>query len=335
VAFRTIVSVRDIVPKDKPKKRPVKPPSGSLISDNTSLEDKLLEAKNPSISGSRLGKLANDASKEVRLAVARNPSTSSAILVSLASDTDLEIVKTVVRHEHLPSETLSVLAVHPDPTVRIETARWFKTPNTILASMSNDTNGLVRQAIAYNPATDRGTLNRLAEDTNRDVRIMVASNPQTPTATLKQLSNDTDVGVKRAAMESLDGSLQDVLTRSVIALPLLKQIEQQDSPLPTVSEATSRIERDGTQPAKHAVVIDLNLDFRNGIEGARSQLKTLLGQLNAGPITEKIETIGQFVFIELTQAQLVELVQLDHQPKKAWIDRTIYRIWPDFEVRAM
>jgi hypothetical protein len=65
VAFRTIVSVRDIVPKDKPKKRPVKPPSGSLISDNTPLEEKLLEAKNPSTSVSRLGKLANDAFKEV------------------------------------------------------------------------------------------------------------------------------------------------------------------------------------------------------------------------------------------------------------------------------
>jgi hypothetical protein len=328
--------VRDIVPKDKsdPKKRPVKPPSGSLISDNTPLKDKLLEAKNPSTSVSRLGKLANDASKEVRLAVAQNPSTGSAILVSLAIDAELEIVKAVVRHEHLPPSSMLDLAVNGQITVRLEIAGWFKTPADILGILANDVEASIRQAVAYNPATGQTILNRLAQDPNSDVRVMVASNPQTPRGTLELLSNDTDV-VGRAAKETLDGGLQDVLTRSVIALPLLKQIEQKDNPMPTVSRAVSRIEADGAQAIKHAVVIDLNLDYRTGIEGARGQLKKLLGQLNAGPIIEGIETIGQFVFLELTQAQLAELVKNDQQPTVAWMDRAIYRVWPDFEVRAL
>src|SRR5215471_6850965 len=58
------------------------------------------------------------------------------------------------------------------------------------------------------------------------------------------------------------------LDRTVIAIPLLKDLKAED---------------DGIEPKSHAVIIDLNLEFPGGREDARDWVKRMVQQLLSTP----------------------------------------------------
>ncbi len=114
-----------------------------------------------------------------------------------------------------------------------------------------------------------------------------------------------------------------VLDKMVIALPLLEKLKAEQ------------------QGDIHAVIIDLNLDYPNGRDGARQKVKTLLDEIIAGDPTQGLKEAmtnrsQQYLFADLKKATIEELVRRDNQEVPAAVSpqRAIYRIWPDFPVEA-
>jgi serine protease AprX len=138
----------------------------------------------------------------------------------------------------------------------------------------------------------------------------------------------------------------EVLDRTVIAIPLLKQL---------------RAEEENKQPRKpHGVIIDLNLEYRGGREAARARVTKLIQQaLEMTPKESESQGINeskgkysqQYVFAVLNGEAIREVVRLDNQkdPQKdqakektsdgvigmSVSHRAIYRIWPDFPVKGL
>lgn len=127
------------------------------------------------------------------------------------------------------------------------------------------------------------------------------------------------------------------LDRTVIALPLVERM------------ATMAAQRTpGEPPPTHPVVIDLNLDFAGGRQEARRVVIDLVADLVVGAPTRsnrgqrdafvrRLDRLSpaQYVAASLTEAQVTHLVERDvTRANGAWPRRGIYRIWPDFEVRA-
>jgi serine protease AprX len=106
------------------------------------------------------------------------------------------------------------------------------------------------------------------------------------------------------------------LDRSVIAMPLLMAL---------VEESKTNAHK------RHEVVIDLHLEFAGGRPKAGARLRELIGQLLPRPDGTKptIRETSQYMFATLYGDEIRELVRLD---KKS---RAIYRIWPDFPIRAL
>lgn len=112
----------------------------------------------------------------------------------------------------------------------------------------------------------------------------------------------------------------DVLTRSVIAIPLLRSIEE---------------DREAERP----VIVDLNMDHPDGRRGAREQVIRLLhtvlrtpkerrqgGEWPARLDRTKSCLVDQYLFGDLTGDQILRLVRRDREePHPA-----IHRVWPDF-----
>ncbi|HEX6292703.1 MAG TPA: S8 family peptidase [Herpetosiphonaceae bacterium] len=122
-----------------------------------------------------------------------------------------------------------------------------------------------------------------------------------------------------------------VLDRTVIAIPLLKLFE---------AEPQRRRKTRATEPEVYAVIIDLNLDFPGTRLEARRQALDLVQQALAedrastpgqGIDEPKSEYSQQYLFGRFTAATIKRLVQLD----RAQPHRAIYRIWPDFKVKAL
>lgn len=114
-----------------------------------------------------------------------------------------------------------------------------------------------------------------------------------------------------------------ILDKSVIAIPLLDLLEQSSG-----------------EPQKiHSVVIDLNLGYPGGLEGARQWVTDATSQIikNVGINKEPKQGINlersrlsrQYLFAKLEAAVIRELV------KRNSTTFAIYRIWPDFKVRAL
>lgn len=112
----------------------------------------------------------------------------------------------------------------------------------------------------------------------------------------------------------------DVLTRSVIAIPLLQDIE-------------------ANPEAEHPVIIDLNLDHPEGRAGARDQVVSLLHVVLRTPKARrdgdewpgrldrtKSQAVDQYLFGELTGEQILRLVRRDRDAEHP----AIHRVWPDF-----
>ena len=121
-----------------------------------------------------------------------------------------------------------------------------------------------------------------------------------------------------------------VLDRTVIARPLLDLLER------------------GGDAALFDVVIDLNLNFPGGRPRARERIRDLAvagmavsGAANAAGVgvnERKSEMSDQYVFARLTGAAIRAMVRLDAQSaggRSSTPNRVIFRIWPDFEVRAL
>src|SRR5689334_5778937 len=139
-----------------------------------------------------------------------------------------------------------------------------------------------------------------------------------------------------------------ILDRSVIAIPLLEEINQDDNEI-------------------HAVIIDVNLDYGEGREGARKQIRQDIEDAIAkiaptdgkqGVREKKTELSNQYIFARLSGRVIREVVRMDVEraerqakvtkkaapPKKRgktsaqpitnsfYGFRAIYRIWPDFKI---
>lgn len=115
----------------------------------------------------------------------------------------------------------------------------------------------------------------------------------------------------------------DVLTRSVIAVPLLREIEVDPK-------------------AERWVIVDLNLDYPDGCRRAREQVVALLHAVLRTPKERregewprrldraKSQLVDQYLFGELTGEQIVELVRRDRKEAHP----AIHRVWPDFALEA-
>lgn len=139
----------------------------------------------------------------------------------------------------------------------------------------------------------------------------------------------------------------DVLDKTVIAVPLLDILDKDE-------EAAREKKTTGGQRERHAIIIDLNLEFPGGRKGARGEvLKILipraLKNVNAPSEPPRIdekksELSQQYLFGEMEAAVIRELVRLDTEDEPAGVSdstqrvggrRAIYRIWPDFEFEAL
>ncbi len=111
-----------------------------------------------------------------------------------------------------------------------------------------------------------------------------------------------------------------ILDKSVVAIPLLKQLDAQP---------------EGT----HAIVIDLNLQYGGGLDGARewvikevSRVISEIGVLKEpkqGLNLERSKLSRQYLFGKLEARVIRELVRRNSTVQ------AIYRLWPDFKVRAL
>ena len=133
-----------------------------------------------------------------------------------------------------------------------------------------------------------------------------------------------------------------ILDRTVIAIPLL---------------ATLRAEREapGAAPTPHAVIIDVNLEYKGGRVEAQRRVRELIAAAIAevgtdkdpqcqGVHERKSQYSQQYVFARLEGEVIRELVRRDGAQRSAdpaggttsnLSDRAIYRIWPDFPVNAL
>jgi serine protease AprX len=125
------------------------------------------------------------------------------------------------------------------------------------------------------------------------------------------------------------GFLPDVLDSTVIAVPLLRKFKEPDS-------ATRLFH----------VVIDLNVDYKAGIDGARTtvvdRLKALVGRDARGGtkmsvLTDSANDIDdmQYVFATLTRDAIQRLAREDSGSQAKREGRAIHHIWPDFDLKPL
>lgn len=122
-----------------------------------------------------------------------------------------------------------------------------------------------------------------------------------------------------------------ILDRTVIAIPLLEKFEAEKARLADTSEEP---------PELYPVIIDLNLDYPEGRVKAREVVGDLamqaIIQTGGGPSREGINQLksqysDQYIFGRFTSATIRRMIQLD----QARDERAIFRIWPDFKVKAL
>ena len=119
------------------------------------------------------------------------------------------------------------------------------------------------------------------------------------------------------------GFLPKVLDRTVIAIPLLEKFKRERGPF--------------------HVAIDLNLDYKDGIGGARQVVIKRIEQLLQKRQSDRRREIGirelseemQYVFATLEADVVKQLVRLDGTHARSKSDRAIHHIWPDFELKPL
>ncbi|HZC99112.1 MAG TPA: S8 family peptidase [Actinomycetes bacterium] len=139
------------------------------------------------------------------------------------------------------------------------------------------------------------------------------------------------------------GFTPEVLDKSVLSIPLLKILKQEEE----------RLAADpAREPRLHDVVIDLNLEYREGRAAARRRAEELIGaaieergaQSGQGIDYAKSQYSDQYLFARLEGEVLrlaverdghAEPVETTGDASAAASGRAIFRIWPDFEVRPL
>ncbi|HEV2147476.1 MAG TPA: S8 family peptidase [Longimicrobiaceae bacterium] len=123
--------------------------------------------------------------------------------------------------------------------------------------------------------------------------------------------------------------LPDTLDRTVIAIPLLKELES--------------IRGTGEERRPIDVIIDLNLEYPGGRKEARERVRTLVleavGSAGGDPDREAInetksEFSPQYLFARMSGPAIRKLVELDGKGggDDAGMPHAIYRIWNDFQI---
>jgi serine protease AprX len=98
-------------------------------------------------------------------------------------------------------------------------------------------------------------------------------------------------------------------------------------------EERARIGFDPSPEAPIPVVVELNLRHRDGLAGAAEQfLARYQATLPGSPAPDRVA--DTYFRCELTEAEILALVE-DDQRQEDPSRRAIYRIWPDFPVRAL
>jgi subtilisin family serine protease len=135
--------------------------------------------------------------------------------------------------------------------------------------------------------------------------------------------------------------LPSVLDRTVIAIPLLKHLREVEG----TPAATVPID----------IIVDINLEYVGGRRGARERVVEMVDEAvrrtggdaaREGINTAKSDLSPQYLFGRLTAASIREVVRMDTKTDAPpWVPpgkdpgtarpRAIYRIWNDFEVRAL
>jgi subtilisin family serine protease len=145
--------------------------------------------------------------------------------------------------------------------------------------------------------------------------------------------------------ETRPGFTPRTLDRSVIAIPLLRQLVKE-------SEEMARAVAEGGEPKPEEwdVVIDLHLEYPGGREKARERVRALVDMLPPrGDGTRPVlRDTSQYMFARLRGDEIRRLVELDRDapapaPGAKRLRgkgarppaRAIFRIWPDFEVKAL
>lgn len=166
-----------------------------------------------------------------------------------------------------------------------------------------------------------------------------------------QLKTPTPIKLQQTEPENKK-FLSEVLDRTVIAIPLLKKFEK---------EATAK-ESSPSEPELYKVIIDVNLEYSGGRGKARECVRSLINQLiqqhqidpgKQGINEEKSKLSQQYIFATLSSGIIQELIAQDKLPDKITPltpaqptpeqageppylhTRAIYRIWPDFPIKAL
>lgn len=113
----------------------------------------------------------------------------------------------------------------------------------------------------------------------------------------------------------------DAMHRSVLALPLRQFIAK------------------GEPGQLYPIIIDINWRFVGGRPAAKSQIKKLLEEILKSPGSDpnlvderKSALTDQYIFAQLQEAVIRELITRDRSGGSGETNHAIYRIWPDFEV---
>jgi serine protease AprX len=114
------------------------------------------------------------------------------------------------------------------------------------------------------------------------------------------------------------------LEKTIIALPLIEAMQQADRADPAGG------------PSLLDVIIDSNLDYNEGRQGARKRIMAMVDRLAGtdgpeGVHRRKSELSQQYVFARLAPETIRKLARLD-AAKKSRTDRAIYKIWLDYEI---
>jgi serine protease AprX len=161
-------------------------------------------------------------------------------------------------------------------------------------------------------------------------------------------TRDTSEGRNRK-----DSFEPQVLDRTVIALPLIKELARQN-PAPNSTPEDPHIGdwTPGRQWEPIKVIIDANLQFTGGRVVARKRIRSLIAQLLRRPPAGRVLAPGQgidetksglsqqYLFATLEGWVIQEMVRLDSlkadgTTKALPNERALYRIWPDFPVHSL
>ncbi|HEU0014946.1 MAG TPA: S8 family peptidase [Longimicrobium sp.] len=126
----------------------------------------------------------------------------------------------------------------------------------------------------------------------------------------------------------------EVLDRTVIAVPLLRRMRDED--------ARRAAAPDAHDPERYHVIIDLNLEFHGGREAAKQRIEDMVDAAikrypqaadETGIQKAKSRLSHQYLFATLTSDVIREIVRIDSGTAEGGRG-AIYRVWPDFEIQA-